>query len=175
MKKIMIQFHAELEELVGFINSSSSEFGLHLSVMILRPFALRGINGDLTIDDLEVDGDVRVFLSKEKFNIDSVSPNNFYDLNPGVVGVHIGRLSDQGLSESALAFMSDDEEKIAIANKLASRLKKITKAGAIAVNPLNGVEVAARSHRYTDGAKSLCDDGVKILPVAGNSFLKLPD
>jgi len=107
--------------------------------------------------------------------MDATSPNNFYDLNQGTIGLHIGRLSEQGLKESALAFMSDDKEKAAIATKVASKLKRLTKAGAIVVNPINGAEANARSHRYTSGAKALYDDGVKILRVAGNSFFKLFD
>lgn len=46
MKKIMIQFHATLEELVEYINSISSELGLFVTVMVLRPFALRETDGE---------------------------------------------------------------------------------------------------------------------------------
>ncbi len=175
MKKIMIQFHATLEELVEYINSVSSEFGLFVTVMLLRPFALKEIDGELSVEELSVDGDIRIILTTQKPSMDVTSPNNFYDLNQGTIGLHIGRLTVQGLKESALAFMSDDKEKAAIANKVASRLKMLTKAGAIAVNPISGAEASARSHRYTVGAKAMYDDGVKILPLAGNSFFKLAD
>ena len=174
MKKIMIQFHATLEELVEYINSISSELGLFMTVMVLRPFALREVDGELCTEAL-IDGDVRIIFTAQKPSMDASSPNNFYDLNPGTIGLHIGRMSEKGLKESSLAFMSDDKEKAALANKVASRLKKITKAGAIAVNPVNGAEANARSHRYTEGAKVLYDEGVKILPIAGNSFFKLTD
>ncbi len=175
MKKIMIQFHATLEELVEYVNSTSSELGLVMTLMILRPFTLRKIEGELSVDDLNIDNDIRVILTSCEPSMDASSPNNFYDLNPGTIDLDIGRLTEQGLKESALAFMSDDKEKIAIANKIAARLKKITKPGAIAVNPVNGAEANARSHRYTIGAKSMYDEGIKILPVAGNSFFKLTD
>lgn len=175
MKKMMMQFHATLEEIVEYVNSASSNLNLVTTMMILRPFVLKVIDGELSIDDLEFDGDIRIIFTKEKPNMNASSPNNFYDLNLGVVGLHIGRLTDRGLKESDLAFMSDDKEKIEIATKLAARLKKITKAGAIAVNPDNGAEANARSHRYTEGAKAMYADGVKILPVAGNCFFKLAD
>lgn len=175
MKKIMIQFHATLEELIEYLNSVNTEFGLIMTMMALRPFALKAIEGALSVSDFELDSDVRLILTKGKPNAYASSPNNFYDLNPGAVDLDVGRLTEQGLKESALAFMSDDEEKIAIANKLASRLKKITKAGAIAVNPVNGAEANSRSHRYTEGAKAMYDEGIKILPVAGSVFFKLPD
>lgn len=175
MKKIMIQFHSTLEELVEYLNSVSSELGLFITVMVLRPFALREIDGELSVEELNVDGDIRIIFTVQKPSMDASSPNNFYDLNQGAIGLHIGRLTEQGLKESTLAFMSDDKEKAAIANKVASKLKKLTKAGAIAVNPVNGAEASARSHRYTEGAKALYHEGVKILPIAGNSFFKLSD
>jgi len=175
MKKIMIQFHATLEELVEYINSISSELGLFVTVMVLRPFALRETDGALSVEELSIDGDIRIILTVQKPSMDATSPNNFYDLNQGTIGLHIGRLTEQGLKESALAFISDDKDKAAIANKVASKLKKLTKTGAIAVNPVNGAEANARSHRYTSGAKALYDEGIKILPVAGNSFFKLSD
>ena len=175
MKKIMIQFHATFGELVEYINSVSSELEMFMTVMILRPFTLREINGELSVEELNVDGDIRIILTAQNPSVDASSPNNFYDLNQGTIGLHIGRLTEQGLKESALAFMSDDKEKAAIANKVASRLKNLTKAGAIAVNPVNGAEASVRSHRYTEGAKAMYDDGMKILPLAGNNFFKLVD
>jgi len=174
MKKVMIQFHAAIEELVEYANSASSELGLIMTVMVLRPFTLQEIEGMLSVSDLALDGDIHLVLTREKPIMGALSPNNFYDLNTGVTGLHVGRLTERGLRESALAFMSDDEEKISVANKLASRLKKITRAGATAVNPITGAEASVRSHRYTEGAKAMYDKGVKILPAVGNSFLKLP-
>ncbi|MEH6457049.1 MAG: hypothetical protein V7749_12035 [Cocleimonas sp.] len=175
MKKIMIQFHATLEELVEYMNSVGSDFDLYTTMMILRPFTLKEIDGELSVNDIKHNGDVRIIFTKERPNINASSPNKFYDLNPGTVDLDIGQLTSESLKESALAFMSDDKDKMAVANKLASRLKKITKAGAIAVNPDNGAEANARSHRYTEGAKAMYADGVKILPVAGNCFFKLAD
>lgn len=175
MKKIMVQFHATQEELVEYINSVNSEFGLFMTMMVLRPFALNKMDGEMSVDDLMFDGDIRIIFTKEEPIITTSSPNEFYDANLGSVGLHIGRLTEEGLKESALAFMSDDKDKAAMANKFASRLKKMTKAGAIAVNPVNGAEANVRSHRHTKRAKLMYDQDIKILPVAGNSFYKLPD
>lgn len=175
MKKVMIQFHATLEELVEYINSSHSEFGLFMVMMVGKPFTLNEVDGEISVDDLKLDGDIRVFFLKEKPNISAASQNEFYDLNPGSIGLHIGRMTEEGLKESALSFMSDDKDKASLANKFASRLKKITKSGATAVNPVNGAKANVRSHRYTEGAKSMYDQGVKILPVAGNSLYELSD
>lgn len=169
----MIQFHATIEELVEYMNTVSKELGLIMTIMTLRPFSLKTIKGLLSLQDIHLNSDIRVILTKDELHIGATSPNNFYDLNPGAIGLHIGRLTERGLEESALAFMSDDTDKIAIANKVASKLKKITKAGAVAVNPNTGEQGKLRTHRYTVGAKKLYDESVKILPVAGTALLKL--
>jgi hypothetical protein len=175
MKKIMIQFHATFEELVEFTNTTSSKLDLFVTLMVLRPFTLRERDGELSVKELNVDGDIRIILTAQNPSLDVSSPNNFYDFNQGAIGLHIGRLTERGLEESALAFMSADKEKAVIANRVASSLKKLTKAGATAVNPINGAEARARSHRYTEGAKAMYDNGEKILPLAGNNFFKLAD
>ncbi|MFC4701777.1 hypothetical protein ACFO4O_16620 [Glaciecola siphonariae] len=175
MKKIMIPFHATLEELVEYIHSVSSELGLFITVMSLRPFELKEIEGKLSLDELSVDRDIRVLFSAKRPSLDASSSNRFYDSNQGVIGLHIGRMTKQGLKESVLAFMSDDNKHVAMANKVASILKKATKAGAIAVNPVNGAEANARSHRYTIGAKMLYEEGIRLLPLAGHSYFKLSE
>lgn len=175
MKKMMIQFHATPEELVDYANSITSELGLFMAVMVLKPFALRKADGNLSVDELSINGDIRVFFATQKLSMDASSPNHFYDLNPAAIGLHIGRLSEQGLGESTLAYMSDDKASAVIASKVASRLKKLTRSGVIAVNPVNGIEGSVRSHRYTSGAKKLYDKGIKMLPVAGHVFFKLAD
>lgn len=123
MKKIMLQFHATLEELVEYINSVNSEFGLFMVMMVARPFIVKLVNGKMSVNDLKIDGDIRIIFLEEKPNVSASSQNEFYDFNLGSIGLHIGRLTEEGMKESALAFMSDDKDKTAMANKIASRLK----------------------------------------------------
>lgn len=174
--RILIQFHSTIEETLGFLNSTRSELGLKMAIMTLKPFSLREIDGELSVDDIAIDADndIRVILSDGGVDSTANSPNQFLDSNPGVVIFDIGRLSDKGLHESALSFGSEVESKVAIAKKISSKLKKVTKVGALAVNPSTGAEAKLRSHRYTYGAKVKHDLGVKILPVAGGSIIKLP-
>jgi hypothetical protein len=170
----MIQFHATLDELVDYLNSVSHEFGLVVTIMTHFPFTLKESANKLFVDDLPLDRSVRIILTKDKPNIEASSAGKFYDMNNGAISLSIGQLTEKGLEESAFGFMSDDEDKIIIANKLSSRLKKITKAGCTAVNSINGAERKIRSHRYTIGAKRLHDEGVRILSH-GNVFFRLPD
>lgn len=178
MKSIAIQFHATTEELLEYVVSVSVEHGLVITMMVLKPFSLTTLDSEPSLGEITdklQQGDLRLVLNTENPNNDVISPNKFLDANPGSILIDVGTLSDSGLKESALSFMSDQKDKVLIAGKLASKLKKLTKAGAIAVNPVTGAEANIRSHRYTNGAKLMFNEGVKILPIAGNSLYKLPD
>lgn len=175
MKKIMIQFHATIEEIVEFINMVSKELGLKVSVMILKPFAIKEINDSISLGDIDLDKMIRVIFSKNNLNLRAISPNVFYDLNPDVINLDIGQLKLGGLEESALSFMSNNSDQIAIANKVASKLKKMTKSGVIAVNPETGDESMVKSNRYTAGAKEMYLNGIKILATGGFINFKLVD
>ena len=175
MRKMTIQFHATLEEIVGYANAVKSEFGLVVTLANFRPFALKIVEGDLTVHDLDDGRYNNIVFTKLEPVTNAASQTAFYDLNPGVVELDVGGLTERGLEESALTFMSDDDEKIALATKLASRLKKVTKAGAVGCSLINGAEGFNRNHRYTPGAKLLCEAGVKILSLTGSTFYKLSD
>jgi len=178
MKSILIQLHATLEEIIAYLNAARTELGLSLTMMILKPFNLKEIDGDISQEDFEpYRGEIyiRFFLTKDKPNMVASSPNKFSDLNPSAIALNVGQLSERGIKESSLSFRSNDKDDIAIANKLAGKLKRITKSGVIAVDPISGSEANVRSHRYTLGAKIKYDEGIKILPIAGSCYLKLPD
>ena len=177
MRKMSIQFHATIGELVEFVETVSSDLGLLVTKMVLKPFSLKDVDGKLDIDELLTQLEssyVEFILSADKINRNATSPLNFADVNPGRTYVQIGKSVSGGLQESCLSFMSDDEDKIKIAAKVASKLKKITKVGMIVVNPDTGAEANSRNRRYTEGAKTEYDKGVKLFPVAGKNILKIP-
>lgn len=169
----MIQYHATLEEIVQFSNSIQTESKCIVTLMSLKPFKLSEVSGDLSINNKCFENDVRIIFTQSKLLNHATSPNHFYDLNPGVIDIDVGYLTENGLRESLFSFMSDEQDKIDFANILTKKLKKITKAGIIAVNPVSGAEAKVRSHRYTSGAKSMYDQGVKIIPLGGGLFYKL--
>ena len=173
MKKITIQFHATLEEIVQFASSTCNELGLYLTKMTTKPFNVSDVSSNLDIECNDRSAALRLIFTKGKPALEVSSPNNFYDLNTDSIGLNVGLISERGLTESSLAFMSNDDEAINIAKKVASRLKKITYAGAIVVNALNGAEGKASSHRYTKAAKTMYDKGVKMRPLAGDVYFKL--
>lgn len=177
MKSVLIQFHSTVEELVGFIQSIGSDLGLVMVLMILKPFRVEVVSGELDLMKIKEalrESDVRLLLLNKDARMGATTPDEFLRQNPGSIEFDVGSDTGVTLHESALSFMSDDENAYAVAKKIASELKKITKAGVVAVNPDSGAEAKIRTHRYTQGAKLRCDQGVKILPVAGKSFLRLP-
>lgn len=178
MNSVLIQFHSTVEELVEFVQSVSSDFGLVIVLMTLKPFRVEEVSGELDllkIQEALINTDVRLVLLSESASMGASNSDEFLKKNSGSIEFDVGRSTDNSLNESALSFMSDDEAAYSIAKKIATRLKKITKAGVIAVNPDSGAEAKIRTHRYTKGAKLKYDEGFKILPVAGKSLLKLPD
>lgn len=177
MKSLLIQFHAEPGEIVEFVDTVSRELGLAVALIALNPFGVTPMThfkcaGEVSSFAGSVD--LRIAMKEGGLNLRAESPNNFLDLNPGCITLSVGRFAEEGLNESSFSFMSCDAQAICVASKVARSLKRLTKAGAVAVNPDTGAEVMIRSHRYTAGAKRKYDEGVRILPVAGKSLYKLP-
>ena len=177
MYSVLVQFHSTVEELVEFVQFTSSTFDLATVLLILKPFEVEVVSGGLKLLEVKEvlqSSDVRLVLLRESVDVSALNPDDFLKKNPDSIEFDVGRSIDKTLEESALSFMSNSEDAYSIAKKIASKLKKITKAGVIAVNPESGDEAKIRNHRYTKGAKLMYDEGFKILPVAGNNFLKLP-
>lgn len=174
MRKILVQFHADPDELIGFIEDLRSEISFSIGFICMRPFGVFVINKDEYADLSEIikGGDVaRVVLSVFDV-VMSDSNGGFFDKNPECLIFDIGKLLCGYLEESALSGFVESKIAVNFANKVVYRLKNFTKTGVVAVNPVNNVEASLKSHRYTKGAKILYDKGIRISPIAGNSYLK---
>jgi hypothetical protein len=177
MKSILIQFYAEPSETFSFIENVSGELGLFVFLMKQSPFKVESLSLQKNMANTsllnEMGPSARIILSDKAVFSGVNSLGAFLDANPEVIVMDVGQMTDHGLHESCLSFKGDKSDSISLANKVAAKLKKFTKAGATAVDPKTGAEARLRSHRYTKGAKSLFEQGVKILPVAGTSLIKL--
>jgi hypothetical protein len=167
MKRSLTQFQATPEELIDFLCCLRGQLSFSLAIIGWKPFALTLINKSDDFDfaklaDVENKFSMRIALSCREPLVAADSEGLFYDNNPGCVTIDIGKYSEDGLDESALSFGSSDDDSIVFAKKVFSKLKKITTAGAVAVNPDTGAEGWIRTHRYTQGAKDLFDRGVKM-------------
>lgn len=170
MKRFLTQFHAKPEELFLFIANLREELGCSLAIIGWQPFSLKIIDKSEEFDPNILKTDnlhyLRIALSINQLVL-AESEGRFYDLNPNFVTLDVGRLSPDGLEESALSFGSDDDEAIVFAKKAFFKLKKITSAGVVAVNPITQAEGRVRTHRYTPGAKELFESGVTMKSLGG--------
>lgn len=170
MKRFLSQFHAKPEELYQFIADLRDDVGCSLAIIGWQPFSLNIIDESEEIDpNIFKTGNerfLRIALSNNQLVL-AESEGSFFDRNPNVVTLDIGRLSPDGLEESALSFGSDEDDAIVFAKKAFSKLKKITSAGVVAVNPSTGAEGRVRTHRYTLGAKELFERGITMKSLGG--------
>jgi len=178
MKKSIIQFHATPEELFEFLNCLRNEVKFSVAIIGWKPFSLKLVSKyeEFDFNKLGTIGKsdfIRVVISSSESLTPADSEGRFYNQNAGSVTIDIGVYSDNSLGESALSFMSSNIDEIEFANKIISRLKKITSAGVMAVNPDTGAESIIKTHRYTQAAKMLYDSGIRIMPIAGKAYLKL--
>lgn len=173
MADLVIQFHALVDELAGFVQSLNEELGVHVTALRFHPFSASQVNASL-IESTVRDPKVReIVLTIEPPSVAVSNEADFVVRNPTALHVDIGRLSERGLAESCLSARTIDEKAVAIWKDVARRLRKSTRAGAVASNPATGAKSQLRNHRFTSGAKALGDKGVRILPVAGGALLRL--
>jgi hypothetical protein len=176
MKKLITQFHATPSEMAEYLERLRIDMPCSLALIGNRLPILYAksepVDFQSKIDDA---GDVRIVLSSKGDMVWADSPNKLLDANPNCLVMDIGKRDSDGLEESCLSARIDPEDDAALqlAAFAFSQLKKITKAGAVAVNPSNGAEAAMRTHRFTKGAKVLFDEGGRMKPVGGNAIIKL--
>jgi hypothetical protein len=173
MPDISIQFHALPSELLPLIHKCIDEMNLHFIGILFHPFSARELT-DEKIEEAVLVGPYERFIFAEKMlilPIDSVA--NLTEQVPGALYLDIGRESPQQLSESWLACRTGGSPINPKWKKIASWLRSMTQVGAVAVSPSTGATSRLRNHRFSSGAKELCDRGLLIRPVAGNAVLKL--
>ena len=177
MSSIIIQFHASVEEILAFVDSTSMKLGLTSVLLQKEPFNAKSLQSHedaISSIDNSKRTNISIALLQDEALLTANSRQEFKRVNSSAVLIDIGNETKFGLQESSLSFGSDNEEFYRIAKKIAARLKRITKAGAIAINPDTGAEAIMRSFRYSAGAKEKYDKGGTIRPVAGKCILKLP-
>jgi len=177
MKSLSIEFHATDEEIIQFITRIYIEFSLHAVLLNNTPFTIEKVTtGKLesilikACSELEQKTLVLFILQPD---LNAARKMEFFDHNDGGIVIDIGRLTPSGLEQSILSIKTNDEKSFVLAKKISNLLKKITHLGVTAINPSTGAKAVIKSARYTDGALSLENKGVKMLPFAGGCELKL--
>lgn len=172
MSDISIQFHALPEELIPLLEQWVADYALHVVALQSKPFiAFETQQGALR--EVFDSGVVRLAFTLVAPDLSAKTSNEFADKNTNKMLVEVGRLSSSGLGESWLTSRATDKAASSTWQKIARKLRAVTKQGVRAINPKTGESALLKHHRYTGGAKALDEQGVVILPAAGTSVLKL--
>ncbi len=175
MADINIQFHALPEELRRFAEQCVHDFDLHVVAMKYFPFEANEVPQDSLSSVFSTTALFReLAFTLERPVLPVVSNLDFYDKNSNKLRLDIQRPTKDGLRQTWLACRTNDTTALSVWKQIAKRLKKITKAGVIVVNPNSGCSAPCSSFRYTAGAKALECEGVRMLPAAGGNIIKFP-
>lgn len=169
MTDILIQFHALPEELIPVVRWAVADLGVHLASLRFFPFRVEHVSPE-DVEKALLEPSIReLVLALDKLDLSAVTQGEFLRGNRGTLNLDIGRLSDRGLRESCLSCRTSDPRYIEAWRKVARKVRGMTKAGAIAVNPITGATTKATAHRHTKGARALDSRGIPMLPVAGGA------
>lgn len=167
--KISLQFHATREEVVAMVAAWAADLDLYVAVERLFPtYQLKPMGRGAAVDLSPVRDDVdRISLCCYPFDPDVTTSLEFLRRNPHVLVVSIGQRQGDSLRESVIGAMTDDTLSVEKWKKLRLRAKKSMNQGALARNPVTGTSGEAKGRYFTDGARKLADQGVKMFPEAG--------
>ncbi|MEO8387808.1 hypothetical protein [Polaromonas sp.] len=176
MTDISIQLHALPEEVAAFAQKCMDDFNLYAIAMRFFPFEA----SEITSEEMGKLAQVAPFygevaLSLKKPLLPAAQRADLMRNNPDVLRFTLERESPAGLRQATLSARTNDPAALAVWKKIASRMKRITKTGVIAMNPDTGATTPTRTFRYTSGAKALASAGVRMLPIAGGNVLILAE
>ena len=170
---ILVQFHATVDEIAGFLEHIAAQTPFKVTAFRFPPFTATAAEGT-SLEALVHDASVReLAITLEAPTLAVGSSHEFLLKNPNTLRLQIGRLSEGTLRQSCLSARTSDASVGEVWRKAAQYLRKITQAGAVAVNPATGATSILKGHRFTLEAKRLDSDGVIIKPVAGTAVLHL--
>lgn len=172
MTTINIQFHALPEEVIAFAKQCMEDFNLYAVAIRYFPFEAVevGVSKMVSLTDATPPyRELTLTLTKPLLSVKDDS--DFKEKTPNRVRILLEQIKPEGLRQSALSAQTDDAEVLAVWKEIASRLKKLTRTGVIALNPETGATSPARTFRYTPGAKVTASGGIPMLPIAGGNSL----
>lgn len=172
MTTINIQFHALPEEVTTFAKQCMEDFNLYAVAMRYFPFEAVEVGVDEMVGLTDVTPPYReLTLTLTKPLLLVKNDSDFKERTPNRVRILLEQIKPEGLRQIALSAQTDDAEVLPVWKEIASRLKKLTRAGVIALNPDTGAASPARMFRYTPGAEVTASGGIPMLPIAGGNLL----
>jgi hypothetical protein len=169
MTRLSLQFHAAPDEIPRLVGVLAAAHGLRVAVERFFPttqcIATSADGIAAAIQELGGECD-RFWLCAEPLTVDA-SKDPPLAGRPECMAVSVGRLTPEGLRESAIGAVSDNRDAVRTWRGVLKDAKKQMSKGAWAVNPASGARVVVPDHFYTDGARALSASGTKMLAAAG--------
>lgn len=166
MTRLTLQFHADRIELLTMARAWARELRLFTVWERFAPtYSAAFINDEAALirkDALRPEID-RVSFSLHPVDIDAASSLEYLRRNPGILTILLGAQTDTILRESFMAAKTDDAAFLAAWKHVRELAKASMNKGAWIVNTASGARAHKANHYYTVGAKTLSENGVRIL------------
>lgn len=174
MKKLSLQFHALPSEIVSLLESWEGSERL----FVFGQNKLGSAFEKVKFGTAELRSSIGHYKSLTiMYRQAKLGANTVYDFvkdNPGTLTIELGNFSDQELTGSWMAAMSDDKVTMDRWRQLAGHFRKSMKTGADARNPASGDTDIARGHYFSSGAAEFYRNGGKLLLWPGKNLLEIP-
>lgn len=172
MTGVSVQFHALPTEIPNLIAGLISDDNIFVTSAAGNP---PQFVPHKSLDSfVGVEGVRALFFTIEAPRLQARSLYEFRVTNPESLVLEIGRLTDEGLEESWLSSSAENKSTLKLWRRASKSLRAGMLSGAEAVNNSNGTIAPIKWHSFTKGALEVYKEGVKILPPAGNTTIKLP-
>jgi hypothetical protein len=169
MRKLSLQLHILPEEIPILLAGLLYDPSVFVTLVSEAPLKFHLVEEkEFNLTDCKA-----VIFTLSPPNISARSISDFRRINPDCLVFEIGQLSHQGLAESWLWAMTENNDAMKRWKLAAKSIRSATFSGAKAMNPHTGETALMRGHRFSSGAQSLFSKGVAILPVAGHVIIKL--
>jgi hypothetical protein len=173
-----IQFHATPDEIIYFIKECINVYDLHAVILESFP-SFKAV----LLNEVSQDSDITlrsklstiIFLFTQKPDMVADNEYEFLDNNPNNLYICIGRYCDNELWESLIGSITKDVEILKLWKRIIKKFKSRTICGAWIVNPDIDYKAFDKNRRYTQEAKNLYLDGVKIVPFGGGNYFILSE
>lgn len=174
MARVQFQFHVDPDEAQRLAETWANHIGADVVIEQNYPeYRAVPVKRDAIVSSAQtMKGVDRVALCRHSPVVTAGSPQEFAAANPDCLFLSIGRLTAEGLRESALGGLSTDADTLRTWRRLVRRARAEMHTDAVVENPASGASGRHAGHRYTPGARSLAEQGVAMLASAGwNHYL----
>lgn len=172
MTHFTLPLHALREELIALAAGWADEHELHVALERFFPTyaAVAILGGDgLGTAVANFDPVRRMCLRREPFDVAPISAQQFLVRNPDCLVMVLEPVTDDGLRATALTSRMADVDLLRWWISLVRRATYGMHRGAWATDPSSGVRQEIPDHVYTEGARELWADGVRMLAATGTA------